>query len=207
MERKSHWEQVYHDRSPAQVSWYQSQPQPSWSMIENSGVPPAAAIIDVGGGASNLVDHLLASGWSAVTVLDISAAALGLARERLGAKSGQVTWLEADITAFEPPRRYALWHDRAVLHFLTDADDRARYRSVLDRALVPGGQVIIGAFALDGPDQCSGLPVVRYSPRTLAALLGPQYDLQESRHIAHRTPWESEQNFVFCRFRYQPGNL
>lgn len=204
MQRKEHWEQVYSERTPEQVSWYQTQPQPSWSMIEHSGIRPTEAIIDVGGGASNLVDHLLASGWEAVTVLDLSAAALQLAEKRLGSKAAQVTWIAADVTEFTPPQHYRLWHDRAVLHFLTEADDRARYRRALNAALTPGGQVIIGAFALDGPDQCSGLPVVRYSPHSLAAFLGQHYALQESRHVAHRTPWESAQNFVFCRFRYQP---
>ncbi len=205
MHRKALWDRVYRERAAEQVSWYQSVPQPSLEMIAASGVSKERPVIDVGGGASNLVDHLLAAGWDNVTVLDLSAIALEHARQRLGATAGRAAWIKADITTFEPPQRYALWHDRAVLHFLTDADDRARYRAVLRAALEPGGHIIIGSFAPDGPDRCSGLPVVRYDAEALAALLGEEFRLEDERHVVHQTPWQVAQNFLFCRFRLLPS--
>lgn len=199
-ERKNHWETVYRDKSPLDVSWYQHAPTLSWELIRASGIAPDAPLIDVGGGASTLVDHLLDSGYSAVSVLDISAQALAHAQRRLGERAALVRWIESDITRFEPPQRYRLWHDRAVFHFLTAADDRARYRAVLERALEAGGQIIVGTFAPGGPERCSGLPIVQYDAARMQAELGDGFALLEMRAETHRTPAGKDQLFNFFRF-------
>lgn len=199
-ERKRHWEQVYRDKSPLEVSWYQAAPTLSRELIHASGVDRRAPLIDVGGGASSLVDRLLDDGYTDVSVLDISAQALAHARRRLGARAGAVTWLEADITRFEPPVEYRLWHDRAVFHFLADAGDRVRYRTALERGLAAGGQLIIGTFAPGGPEQCSGLPIVQYDAARMQAELGAGYVLLETRGETHRTPSGKDQLFNFFRF-------
>lgn len=201
MNRKTHWEQVYREKSPDAVSWYQTRPEPSLSMIRAIGLRPDAPIIDVGGGASTLVDHLLDEDYTDLTVLDLSAAAIGHARQRLGKRAEAVAWIEADITGFQPARRYALWHDRAVLHFLVDPEDRRRYRAALDSATEPGSHIVIGTFSESGPEKCSGLEVVRYNHRTLAGLLGDAYRLRTHQTVVHRTPWEAEQSFLFCHFQ------
>ena len=199
-ERKNHWEQVYRDKSPLEVSWYQVAPTLSRELIRASGVDRRAPLIDVGGGASTLVDHLLDDGYDAVSVLDISAQALAHARRRLGARADAVTWIEADITRFEPPGEYRLWHDRAVFHFLADAEDRARYRAALARGLAAGGQLIIGTFAPGGPERCSGLPIVQYDAARIQAELGSGFELLETRGETHRTPAGKDQLFNFFRF-------
>ncbi len=200
MSRRAHWEQVYRDKAPDAVSWFQARPVLSLELIAASGIAKDAAIIDVGGGASVLVDCLLDAGHTRLAVLDLSAAALAASRARLGARASQVEWHEADVTAFDPPRRYALWHDRALFHFLTDSEDRRRYVATLRKSLEPGGTVIIAGFALDGPPKCSGLDVRRFDERMLADELGAGFELLETRHEIHRTPWQSEQRFVYCRF-------
>lgn len=204
-ERKSHWERVYRDKSPLEVSWYQTAPTLSWELIRASGIEPDAPLIDVGGGASTLVDHLLDHGFSAVSVLDISAQALDHAQRRLGERAGRVHWTEADVTRFEPPQCYRLWHDRAVFHFLTETADRERYRTVLARALAPGGQLIMGTFAPGGPERCSGLPIVQYDAARMQAELGVDFVLQETRTETHRTPAGKDQLFNFFRFLKSPG--
>lgn len=198
-ERKQHWERIYHDKSPLEVSWYQTAPSLSLELIRVSGCDPASPLIDVGGGASTLVDHLLDAGFSAVSVLDISSRALAHARQRLGERAGQVQWIASDITGFEPTGTYALWHDRAVFHFLTEAEDRLRYRQVLRRALAKGGQVIMGTFAPGGPEVCSGLPIVQYDGARLQAELGARFRLLETRSELHRTPAGTDQPFNFFR--------
>lgn len=205
MDRKQHWDTVYQDRSPDAVSWYQARPEPSLSLIDASCLQSDAAILDVGGGASNLVDHLLAAGYADLTVLDLSEAALDCAKSRLGEEAARVHWLETDITRFAPSRRYALWHDRAVLHFLTDPDDQGRYREALLRGTRPGSHVIIGTFAPDGPRQCSGLDVTRYSHTTLQRFLGAPFRLREHRRYLHKTPWEAAQRFLFAHFQRLEG--
>lgn len=200
-ERKKHWEAVYGSRAAEETSWYQRRPDISLDMIRDACPDRDAGLIDVGGGASTLVDHLLSDGYSDLTVLDLSAAALAQAQTRLGEAARRVAWLEADVTRFEPPRRWALWHDRAAFHFLVDRADRQAYLQRLGAALTPGGQVIIATFAPDGPPRCSGLEVVRYDAETLAAELGPPYSLLESRWETHRTPQGREQRFGFHRFR------
>ena len=200
MDRREHWNRVYQTRAPDSVSWYQRRPDVSLELIAASGIAKDARIIDVGGGASVLVDHLLDLGYSKLAVLDVSGAALNASRSRLEARAAAVEWLEGDVTTFEPPHRYALWHDRAAFHFLTDAGDRARYVATLRRALNPGGAVIIATFALDGPPKCSGLDVVRYDERSIAAELGAEFELREVRREAHVTPGKAEQQFHYFRF-------
>jgi SAM-dependent methyltransferase len=200
-DRHSHWEHVYETRAADAVSWYQFEPELSLAMIARSGVPLDAPLIDVGGGASVLVDALLDAGHSDLTVLDIAAGALERSRARLGAAAAEVAWIVGDLLQFAPPKRYALWHDRAVFHFLVDADDRARYMETLRRSLRPGGQLIVATFAEDGPERCSGLPVARYSADELHAAFGAEYALLESFKEVHRTPSDAEQRFTWVRLR------
>jgi trans-aconitate methyltransferase len=199
-ERKQHWEQLWGRKSAVETSWYQARPRLSLAMIARAAGDAGTPLIDVGGGASQLVDYLLDAGYGDVTVLDISSAALQQAQQRLGARARSVTWIETDVTAFRPEARYTIWHDRAAFHFLTEAEDRARYRGVLQQALVPGGQAIIAAFAPEGPRQCSGLDVVRYGAEDLAAELGSGFRLEEQAQEVHLTPSGHEQLFGFYRF-------
>lgn len=202
--RKAHWDRVWSEKDETDTSWFQDRPGLSLGLIEAAGIRSGDAVIDVGGGASRLVDHLLERGFDNLAVLDLSAAALAQARRRLGERADRVRWLEQDVTRFRPARRYRLWHDRAVFHFLLEADERARYRAAMDRALAADGQAIIATFGPDGPTRCSGLPTVRYAAAELAAELGPGWRLLEHRAEAHRTPAGREQHFVFCRFARGP---
>lgn len=195
--RKSHWESVYTGKAATEVSWYQEVPDRSLALVESTGISRAAPIIDVGGGASTLVDHLLDSGYSDVTVLDLAAAAFEQARERLGARADQVDWIVSDVTRLQPQRRYQLWHDRAVLHFLTDAADRERYIAVLRQALEPGGSIVIGVFGPDGPTRCSGLEIRRYNVDSLKELLGPEFELRSHELENHQTPTGGMQQFLY----------
>ncbi len=196
-ERKRHWEDVYAAKQFSEVSWYQEVPATSLRLIEAAGVRRDDAIIDIGGGASTVVDHLLERGFEDLTVLDIAAHALDQARARLGSLSSRVDWKQADVTAFEPHRSYDLWHDRAVLHFLTAEDDRRRYVDVLQRALAPGGHLVLATFGPEGPEKCSGLAVRRYSVDMMAELLGPGFELQLDELDTHETPWGAPQQFLF----------
>jgi len=169
MENKTHWEHIYHTKESTQVSWYQLHPRLSLQYIQNTGVSKSAHIIDVGGGTSTLVDHLLNDGFQHITVLDIAAAALEVAQQRLGQRATLVTWLEADITQTTlPHHEYDIWHDRAVFHFLTKAQDRQHYINTVKEAVKPGGYVIMATFANNGPERCSGLEVARYDPQSFA---------------------------------------
>jgi SAM-dependent methyltransferase len=200
-DRKQHWEQVYAAKSPIEVSWYQLEPKLSLDLIGRCGITPDVPLIDIGGGASVLADRLLAQGHRRLAVLDISANALNAARARLGERAGAVEWFEADITAFEPPHKFALWHDRAVFHFLTDTRDRSRYVATLKRALVPHGHAIIASFAIGGPTRCSNLDIVQYDALKLEVELGEEFELQEELAETHITPAGKEQKFGFFRFR------
>lgn len=200
-DRRLHWENVYSTKGETDVSWFQESPAPSVELIHLVQAKQSDAIVDVGGGASRLVDSLLAEGFSDVTVLDLAAAALDTARKRLGAKGGEVTWIAADATLWEPPRTYDIWHDRAAFHFLTDAAQQAAYIERLKRALKMGGHLIMGTFALDGPEKCSGLPVTRHNTESLASLLGSGFELIDTRRYDHSTPWASVQRFQFSTFR------
>jgi trans-aconitate methyltransferase len=196
---RAHWDAVYAARAEDQVSWYQARPVASLGLIARAGKGPGASLVDVGGGASRLVDHLLDAGHREITVLDLSPVALDRARARLGQRASLVTWLAADVTTWEPARTFDLWHDRAVFHFLVEAEARRRYLATLTAALAPGAQAILGTFAADGPERCSGLPVARYEPETLAAALGPGFRLVEGLHEDHLTPSGAVQRFQFSR--------
>jgi hypothetical protein len=198
--RQAHWDNVYATRKPDSVSWYQLSAELSLSLIRASGIARDEPIIDIGGGASVLVDQLLEAGFVDVSVLDIAESALDASKARLGSRAGQVQWIVADILSWIPARAYALWHDRAVFHFLTQETERARYRSVLARGLKSGGTAIIATFAEDGPERCSGLPVQRWSPQALASELGEDFQLVEQRRQEHLTPTGAIQKFTWCRF-------
>jgi 2-polyprenyl-3-methyl-5-hydroxy-6-metoxy-1,4-benzoquinol methylase len=197
---KNRWEQIYAERDPTRVSWYQAHPEYSLNLIGETGARSEASIIDVGGGASTLVDHLLTAGYTNVTVLDIARKAIEQAKARLGDLANKVTWHEGDITTYTPERQYDIWHDRAVFHFLVDGEDRARYLATLDSALKPDGHAIIATFSENGPSQCDGLEVVRYSPETLSRELAPLLRLVETLVEEHQTPAGGVQQFVYCRF-------
>lgn len=201
MQTKEHWETVYTTKSSNAVSWFQECAATSLQLINSSAPSANAEIIDVGGGASTLVDDLIAADYFKITVLDISRAALNVARQRLGEKAEAVKWIEGDITQLSLPRcHYDIWHDRAVFHFLTDAKDRMVYVKQLTDTLKPGGQLIISTFAETGPQQCSNLPVIRYSPQALQAEFGELFVLQEHTYETHKTPSGAQQEFVYCRF-------
>jgi len=199
---KDHWEEVYRTKSVTDVSWYQPLPERSLELIAATGVPRAAPILDVGGGASTLADCLLNAGYTDVTVLDVAAAALDLARARLGDDAGRVAWIEADVTRLRPERRYAVWHDRAVFHFLTEPHDRKHYLAALDAALQPGGHLVLATFGPAGPRECSGLPVQRYSVEALDALLGAKFTRRQFHIDSHRTPAGAVQEFLYGWWQY-----
>lgn len=201
---KGHWDQVYRQKTPVETSWHQPDPALSLALIEHAGLDPTASIIDAGGGASFLVDRLFQQGFRRLSVLDISAPALEIARARLPGDA-PVNWISADIRAFSPPTRYDLWHDRALFHFLTEASDRAKYLAALRAGLVSQGHFIVAGFALDGPSRCSGLEVMRYDASTLGRELGAEFLLQEEVAETHVTPWGAMQRFVYFRYIYQPA--
>lgn len=200
-DRSTHWDHVYATKGEAEVSWYQDSPAISLAMIRAACSDRDTAIIDIGGGASRLVDALLRDGYRDVAVLDLSANALEAAKKRLGQAASTVDWIVADATTWRPARTYDVWHDRAAFHFLTDPRDRAAYVERLRSAVKPGGHVIIATFAPDGPEKCSGLPVQRHDSASLAAELGPEFELVETRRETHHTPWNSTQAFQFSRFK------
>lgn len=210
-ERQAHWQGVYASRPHTDVSWYEREPARSLQFIDESGIAKNRPIIDVGGGASTLVDHLLDRGYSQLTVLDIAQDALRQARDRLGERAGRVEWLEADVLAFRAARRFALWHDRAVLHFLVDAGERSRYVKALQRALEPGGHAILAGFGPDGPRRCSGLPVRRYSVSKFRKLLGADFELRGQAVAEHTTPGGATQQFLYTHwqnvFHLETGRL
>ncbi len=200
VDRHSHWENVYQTKGEREVSWFQQNPAISLDLIRATGITNTASVIDIGGGASRLVDALLDAGFENVTVLDLSEKALAVSKARLGSRAAKVQWIAADVTTWRPLQVYDVWHDRAAFHFLTDPKDRAAYAERVLQAVAPGGHVIIGTFALDGPERCSGLPVVRYDAALLGAALGPSFHLVESRNDAHETPAGIIQRFQFSRF-------
>jgi len=202
MSNKAHWESLYAAKRPHELSWFQREAAISLALIRRVAPTPVAAIIDVGGGASTLVDGLLVAGYRNVTVLDLSSAAIGAARRRLGVAAASVNWQEADVLAADlPERAFDVWHDRAVFHFLTAEADRARYIAQMRRSVKPGGHVVVATFAEDGPTRCSGLPVVRYSPGTLHREFDSGLQLLEDVREEHVTPGGTKQAFVYCLFR------
>ena len=200
-DRQAHWENVYTTKNEKEVSWFEESPTISLDLIRATRVNLDAPIIDIGGGASRLVDALVDNGFKAVTVLDLSKTVLAIAKARLGMRGAKVRWIVEDVTTWEPSDTYEVWHDRAAVHFLTEPKDRAAYAERVAWAVRPGGHVIIGTFASDGPERCSGLPVVRHDAASLGEILGSAFELMESRRHAHQTPMGATQRFQFSRFR------
>lgn len=199
MSSKTHWEQVYGSKSAQNVSWYQPHALNSIALIQAAAADPDSRIIDVGGGASTLVDDLLELGYRNLKVLDLSAEALAVARQRLGERASRVSWVEGDITSLELPRHSVdVWHDRAVFHFLTEPAEREAYVRRVLHAVQPGGYVIMATFAIDGPAHCSGLPVARYTPEGLHDEFGAAFELIEHREENHLTPAGNTQHFIYC---------
>ncbi len=197
--QKEHWEAMYACKSPLRVSWHQNDPAISLQLIENAAIKKDDYIIDVGGGASLLVDRLYETGHTNLAILDISANALEFTKKRLGKTVQNIEWHEADVREFHPPHPYSLWHDRAVFHFLTEKSDRNRYVETLKQAVPPRGRVVLAAFAIGGPEKCSGLDIVQYDSRKLLDALGPEFRLVEELSEIHVTPTGEEQNFSWFR--------
>jgi ubiquinone/menaquinone biosynthesis C-methylase UbiE len=201
LDRQSHWQNVYQTKGEQQVSWSQPSPEPSLGLIEKFAPGKGADIVDIGGGASRLVDALRERGYGNITVLDLSEAALQRAKARLGADAASVQWVAADATKWQPLQAFDIWHDRAAFHFLVDPGDREAYLARLHRGVKRGGHAIIATFALDGPEKCSGLAVQRYDHVTLGAALGVAFELVHHQPHHHVTPWGAAQSFQFSVFR------
>jgi SAM-dependent methyltransferase len=205
MSTREHWDSVYRAKSPDGVSWYRPHLDRSMGFLRASRLDSVAAVVDVGGGASTFVDDLLDAGFSDVTVLDISEAAVRAAKDRLGARAEFASWLVGDVTRTElPEHRWDFWHDRAVFHFLVDEEARHRYVAAVHHSLKPGGHIVVATFGPQGPTRCSGLEVMRYSPESLHGEFGPTFEKVGSATETHVTPWGSEQEFIYC-FCRMPG--
>jgi 2-polyprenyl-3-methyl-5-hydroxy-6-metoxy-1,4-benzoquinol methylase len=200
---KAHWEAVYAKSGEACVSWYQAEPRLSLELIRTVGLAAGGRIIDVGGGASVLVDRLLAMPFERIAVLDVAETALDLARRRMGVRAAQVEWITADVTEISDVGKFDVWHDRAVFHFLTDDVDRKKYADLARRTLSPGGHLIIASFGDDGPTRCSGLDVCRYNAASMAAELGEGFSLVTCAQEKHTTPWNTSQAFFYGVYRRQ----
>lgn len=201
LSNEDHWTAIYLKHRASELSWFQAEPTCSLDLIESAVLSRSDPILDVGGGTSLLVDRLLDRDYRDITVLDLAAPALDAVRDRLSARGQSVTLVHADVRRFLPERRYGLWHDRAVFHFLTSAEDRRSYLRALVASLRPGGHVVIATFAPDGPTRCSGLEVVRYETSTLAATLGPRFALVRVERESHVTPRGAVQKFQYSLFR------
>ncbi len=201
MDPLEHWSQVYKARRPDQLSWFQPSPEPSLAALDGIRAHPSQSLIDVGAGASVFADTLLKRGWTDVTLLDIAEPALDATRRRLGHGAGQFRWEVADVLHWRPDRAFDIWHDRAVFHFLTGLGERTLYKRALTEGTHPGSHVIFATFALDGPEMCSGLPVCRYDPASLAIELGVEFDLAADWLETHATPWGADQRFQWAVFK------
>lgn len=200
-DRKKHWESIYKSKEHTEFSWYQKVPEVSLRYFEALHLPSTAKIIDVGGGDSFLVDYLLDLGYQDVSVLDISETAIARAKERLGERASEVTWIVSDITDFEPKEHYDFWHDRAAFHFFSNEMDIETYITIANRSLSSQGYMLIGGFSLDGPDTCSGIPVIQYSEEKLAKVFNQYFKKLECVTVKHTTPSEKIQNFIYCSFK------
>lgn len=200
MEPREHWLEVYRNRQPEEVSWYQPGSSSSLAALDRIGADPSSSLVDVGGGASTLVDFLLRRGWEDLTVVDIADQALEASMARLGARAGKVRWQVADVRRWQPERSFDVWHDRAVFHFLTGENDRRRYKDTLLSGTRAGSFVVMATFALDGPEKCSGLPVRRYDARLLAEALGTEFRQIAGWDETHRTPAGTGQRFQWAAF-------
>lgn len=199
-DQREHWNDVYAGQA-SEVSWFQAEPGLSLKLIRRTGVACSAPLIDVGGGASTLVDCLLAGGFTDISVLDIASPGLEQAKARLGERASDASWIVADIATWRPCRTFALWHDRAVLHFLVEPSAQAAYADVLRAAVVPDGWAIVGGFAPGGPVKCSGLSIVQHDAASLGRLFGDDFELVETHGEVHVTPWGAEQAFRYHLFR------
>ena len=199
--RKNHWESIYQTKQLNEVSWYQPVPQTSLDLISKYVKSYDAKIIDIGGGDSFLVDHLLQLGYTNISVLDISEAAIERAKIRLGENANKVSWIVCDISKFEPTEKYDFWHDRAAFHFLTDKEDINRYISSVNKAITTNGILTIGTFSESGPKKCSGIEITQYTEESLANLFPNEFEKIESFYVDHPTPFDTVQNFVFGVFR------
>lgn len=199
--QKDYWNKIYDSKSEAEVSWYQDIPKKSLELIAELGVNESDAIIDIGGGESRMVDHLLDQGFSKLSVLDISSTALEKTKERLCEKSSFVKFIVTDIRSFVPREKYQLWHDRATFHFLTSEEDILAYLEIANRAIAPGGNLIVSTFSKSGPEKCSGLPISQYSDNDLKVLFGKYFANIRCLEDTHKTPWGTGQNFVYCGFK------
>lgn len=202
---QQHWDDVYQGRAPELMTWHQANPALSLSFVAASGLGPDAAIVDVGGGSSLLVDHLLDQGYTNLTVIDLSSIATGYAHQRLGDRADKVTWVEEDILKHRFETTFDVWHDRAVFHFLIDPADRERYVARLSDAVPIGGHVIVATFGLDGPAMCSGLAVQRYGPESLSQTLGPDFEAVNFEEETHHTPTGTTQQFLYGHFQRRSG--
>lgn len=202
MDLHSHWQNVYQSKAVDDVSWYQAKPSLSLDLIDSTRLDHSATLIDVGAGASLLLDNLLERGYKNISLLDISEEALAVSRQRIGAQAENLTWLVGDITTIAlPENAYSLWHDRAVFHFLGEESQRQAYLAQVKKSLKQGGFLLMATFAEDGPEQCSGLTVSRYTAESLQAFFGDDFQLMQTQHESHITPWQSEQRFVYCLFK------
>lgn len=200
-DRKKHWEHIYQTRELKDVSWFQPTPETSLDFLKKYKVPLDAKIIDIGGGDSLLVDHLLDLGYKDITVLDISEAALERAKQRLGKRVEQVTWIVADAVSFKPTEQYDFWHDRAAFHFLTREDEITHYLETVQKWIKPEGILVIGTFSENGPTKCSGIEIKQYSEQTMTKRLQQYFEKIKCITVDHKTPKDIIQNFVFCSFR------
>lgn len=201
LNRKDHWENIYQTKQLNEVSWYQPTPQTSLVFIQELNTPLSAKIIDVGGGDSFLVDHLLKLGYTNITVLDISEAAINRAKTRLGDSSKKVKWIITDITEFNPTEKYDVWHDRAAFHFLTKEDEVKKYLEIVQKSVIINGNLIIGTFSEQGPTKCSGIEIKQYSEESLIKLFEPNFKKLNGKTVNHQTPFNTDQNFTFCTFK------
>lgn len=199
--RKNHWENIYQTKSLNEVSWYQPKPETSFNFVEKLNMPKAAKIIDVGGGDSYFVDHLLELGYENITVLDISEAAIKRAKARLGKKATLVNWVVEDVIHFHSIEQYDFWHDRAAFHFLTNKKDVEKYVATVSKNIKDNGVLVIGTFSEDGPKKCSGIEIKQYSEQSLTKIFKLNFRKIESFTIDHKTPFDTIQNFVFCNFK------
>ena len=202
--RKKHWGDVYQEKSPSELSWYQKEPKLSLELIRCTNVASNDAIIDVGGGASVLVDYLSKESFTNLTVLDISENAIAMAKKRLGDTAKSIEWIVSDITQFDTSQKFSLWHDRALFHFLTEPSDREIYVNALIKTIKTEGHLIIATFAIGGPEKCSGLEIVQYDSEKMIAELGDNFSLVEERKEIHITPANKEQEFIFFHFLRVP---
>lgn len=204
-DRKKHWENIYQTKKPEEVSWYQHTPETSLDFFKRLNIPTTAKVIDIGGGDSFLADCLLDLGYTDITVLDISSAAIERAKNRLGTKASLVKWIVADVTHFEPTEKYDFWHDRAAFHFLTSETDIINYIKTAYSNINPNGRMVIGTFSEQGPKKCSGIEIKQYSEGSLTQIMENYFEKLDCFSIDHQTPFDTTQNFIFCSFKKTEG--